>query len=58
MATREVIYKKRRGNEIQNILYMKRVSYNQMIKEKVLMSSKIEESNFWGKWGSIEEALM
>ena len=57
MATKEVIYRKRQGNEIQNVLLMKRILYtsNQMIKEKVLMSSKVEESNFWEKWSSIEE---
>ena len=37
MATREVIYRKRQGNGIPNILHVKRISYNQMIKEKVLI---------------------
>ena len=60
MAAKDVMYRKRQGNEIQKILLMKRILYtsNQMIKEKVLMSSKVEESNFWEKWGSIEEDLM
>ena len=58
MATKEVIYRKRQGNGIPNILHVKRISYYQMIKEKVLMSSKVEESNLWKKWGSIEEDLM
>ena len=43
MATKEVIYRKRQGNGIPNILHMKRILYNQMIKEKVLLSSKVFE---------------
>ena len=54
----EVIYKRRQGNGIPNILDMKRVLYNQMIKERVVISSEVEESNFWNKWGSIEQDLM
>ena len=45
MATKEVMYRKRQGNGIPNSLHMKRILYNQMIKEKVLMSSKVEKSN-------------
>ena len=57
MATKEVIYSKRQENGIPNILHMKRILYNQMIKEKVLMSYKVEVSNLGGKWGAIEDLM-
>ena len=47
MATKEAIYCKRQGNRIPDIFHMKRILYNQTIKEKVIMSSKVEESNLW-----------
>ena len=58
MITKEGIYRKKQGNGIPNILHMKRILYNQMIKEKVLMSSNVEESNYLRKWDSIKEDLM
>ena len=43
MATKEMIYRKSQGNGIPHISHMKRIVYNQMLKEKFLVSCKVEE---------------
>ena len=47
MATKEVKYRKWQGHGIPNIAHVKKILCNQMIKEKVLILSTVEESNFW-----------
>ena len=58
VATRKMLYRKRQGNGIQDITHVTRILYKQMVREKVLISSKDKESIFWSKWGSTDEDLM
>ena len=48
----------RESNAVTIYIFTFSLDYNQMIEEKVLMSTEVEESNVWNKWGSTEQDLM
>ena len=58
MATKEVIYKKRQVIGIPYVIYVKRILFNQMIKERTSIMTRAEEVSFSLKWGPIEQELL
>ena len=58
VTTKEVIYRKSQRNRKPNGLQVNRNLYYQIFREKILTSSRVNESNLWSKWGSIERDLM
>ena len=58
MATKEVIYRKRQGIGFPYIIHVKRILFNQMIKERTSIMTGAEEVSFSLKWDPIEQELL
>ena len=58
MATKEVIYRKRKSIGFPYIIHVKRIIFNQMIKERTSIMTGAEEVSFSLKWDPIEQELL
>ena len=58
MAIKEVIHRKRQAIGFPYIIHVKRILFNQMIKERTPIMTGAEEVSFSLKWAPIEQELL